>query len=132
MFQGVTMLLAANEYLHAFVTLLWTRRTIVGGIVLVCVLQIYTILASRSHYTVDIVIACYTGILLWTVLWDRWPDSNQSVADTDSVEGNAMSKSTEQQCADGLLYDDKKKTCRLPLIPEMTNTCDENGDTAAA
>jgi len=43
-----------------------------------------------------------------------------------------MSKSTEQQCADGLLYDDKKKTCRLPLIPEMTNTCDENGDTAAA
>lgn len=131
MFQGVTMLLAANEYLHAFVTLLWARRTIVGGIVLVCVVQIYTIIATRSHYTVDIVIACYTGILLWTVLWDRWPDSKQSVAATDSVEGNTMSNRTEQQCDDGLLYGDRKKTSRLPLIPETTNTCNENDVTAA-
>jgi len=125
------MLLAANEYLHAFVTLLWARRTIVGGIVLVCVVQIYTIIASRSHYTVDIVIACYTGILLWTVLWDRWPDSKQSVAATDSVEGNTMSNRTEQQCDDELLYGDRKKTSRLPLIPDTTNTCNENHVTAA-
>ena len=126
MFQGVTMLLAANEYLHAFVTLLWARRTILGGIVLVCVVQIYTIIASRSHYTVDIVIACYTAVLLWTVLWDRWPDSRQGPAPTDSVEGRTIPNRAEQQCDDGPLCRDKKNSARLPLIPEMGE-----GETAA-
>jgi hypothetical protein len=47
------------------------------------------------------------------------------------VEGNTMSNRTEQQCDDGLLYGDRKKTSRLPLIPETTNTCNENDVTAA-
>jgi len=124
MFQGVTMLMAANEYLHAFVTLLSVRRSIVAGIVLVCLVQIYTIIASRSHYTVDIVIACYTAVLLWTVLWDRWPDSNKGPDSDDSVRENIVSNDLDQQC-DGHPPTSPSIISRLRLIPVVAH---ENGD----
>ena len=50
------------------------RFVLVGFLFLCCAVQVFTIIASRSHYTVDVVVACYTSVLLWTVLWDRWPD----------------------------------------------------------
>jgi len=127
MFQGVTMLMAANQYLHAFVTLLSVRRSIVAGIVLVCLVQIYTIIASRSHYTVDIVIACYTAVLLWTVLWDRWPDSNNDLDNPDSMRENSASNDLDPQC-DGHPPASPSVIARLRLIPVAAP---ENGDAAA-
>jgi len=78
MFQALTMACAAKDYLHAYLPH-WprVRKVIVAFIVVCCVVQSFTIIASRSHYTVDIVVACYTSFLLWTVLWDRWPDPTQ-------------------------------------------------------
>jgi len=131
MFQGITMLLVANEYLHAFVTLLWLRRTIVGLIVLVCLVQIYTIISSRSHYTVDIVIACYTALLLWTVLWDRWPDSDKGPDGNDSGGESTVSNDSlndlEQQC-DGHLPISQSIISRQRLISGVENKCKGNGD----
>jgi len=75
MFQALTMVYAAKDYSWAYFPQ-WPRfrKAMVAAMVACCVIQIFTILASRSHYSVDIVVACYTSFLLWTVLWDRWPD----------------------------------------------------------
>lgn len=75
MFQALTMVCAAGQYARAYLPRApRARAALLGGLGACCVVQIFTILASRSHYSVDIVVACYTTPLLWAVLWDRWPD----------------------------------------------------------
>lgn len=85
--------LATKDYLHAFTTSRWKKMAVLSLIALLCVIQVVTILASRSHYTIDIVVACYTTVLLWTVLWDRWPDPCPTI--TDLVVLNDISMTTK-------------------------------------
>lgn len=56
-----------KTFFYIFITILW----------LIVIIYAYIIIAVRNHYTVDIIIAIYTTILVWEVYEKYFPNDPQ-------------------------------------------------------